>query len=390
MYIMTSRPRILVSVQAPFRGVTSVDKRLSEMIDILFLLTIDLHVILSRQRWTIGNSKVVIMLVVKDYMVNLLMKMTRWMTSEKERLEVIRNIRSRKTIRSETTIISEKTIESEKNRLKVKRPFEESLNVEENMGFDLDVIPYHIREHPLYQRVAREAFKNFMIKGIDDEFNFLPKEPTDDPGTGSLFISINIETPATVVEPLNTVDPSHFSENMADSEDSPSTNKDVVLVSAFVAENTKDQKVTIPLKTSGKRKQTAPTPSTRTTRQKTQKHSTRGSKAASLRIFVVCADFPKAKELKDAKDYHWVVSHVTPPSWKVRADCDAIQERGKIKDRGYVEFEAKCNATLEDLEKNPLVLDLREEIKTLQGQVDKMHGEYNRLVLEEKKWFKYE
>ncbi|GKG34340.1 hypothetical protein Tco_0437036, partial [Tanacetum coccineum] len=70
-------------------------------------------------------------------------------------------------------------------------------------------------------------------------------------------------------------------QNMADSEDSPSTNKDVVLVSAFVAEKTKDQKVTIPLKTSGKRKQTAPTPSTRTTRQKTQKHSTRGSKAAS-------------------------------------------------------------------------------------------------------------
>ncbi|GJS09221.1 hypothetical protein Tco_0366017 [Tanacetum coccineum] len=34
-----------------------VDKRLSEMIDISFALTVDVHVILSRQRWTIGNSK---------------------------------------------------------------------------------------------------------------------------------------------------------------------------------------------------------------------------------------------------------------------------------------------------------------------------------------------
>ncbi|GJY21369.1 hypothetical protein Tco_0393935 [Tanacetum coccineum] len=34
-----------------------VDKRLSEMIDISYALTIDVHVILSRQRWTIENSK---------------------------------------------------------------------------------------------------------------------------------------------------------------------------------------------------------------------------------------------------------------------------------------------------------------------------------------------
>ncbi|GKF68724.1 hypothetical protein Tco_0198403, partial [Tanacetum coccineum] len=35
-----------------------VDKRLSEMIDISFALTVNVHVILSRQRWMIGNSKV--------------------------------------------------------------------------------------------------------------------------------------------------------------------------------------------------------------------------------------------------------------------------------------------------------------------------------------------
>ncbi|GJZ15905.1 hypothetical protein Tco_0551582 [Tanacetum coccineum] len=35
-----------------------IDKRLSEMIDISFALTINVQVILLRQRWRIGNSKV--------------------------------------------------------------------------------------------------------------------------------------------------------------------------------------------------------------------------------------------------------------------------------------------------------------------------------------------
>ncbi|GJX23867.1 hypothetical protein Tco_0228312 [Tanacetum coccineum] len=39
--------------------------------------------------------------------------------------------------------------------------------------------------------------------------------------------------------------------------------------------------------------------------------------------------------------------------------------------------------------KNPLVLDMRSEIKTLQGKVDKLHGMHRRLVLEDKKWITY-
>ncbi|GKC36725.1 hypothetical protein Tco_1049109, partial [Tanacetum coccineum] len=50
----------------------------------------------------------------------------------------------------------------------------------------------------------------------------------------------------------------------------------------------------------------------------------------------------------------------------------------------------KCKEALQDLDKNPLVLDMHAEIKTLQGQVDRLHSEYNRLVLEEKKWINYE
>ncbi|GJY48310.1 hypothetical protein Tco_0438266 [Tanacetum coccineum] len=77
-------------------------------------------------------------------------------------------------------------------------------------------------ENILYTNVWPEmAFRNFMIEEIDGEFRFLPKEPTAGVERIPPFISINIETTATFVEPLNTADPSQFIENMANSEYSP-------------------------------------------------------------------------------------------------------------------------------------------------------------------------
>ncbi|GKA28868.1 hypothetical protein Tco_0715113 [Tanacetum coccineum] len=74
-------------------------------------------------------------------------------------------------------------------------------------------------------------------------------------------------------------------------------------------------------------------------------------------------EFPSAKELKDATNYHWVISHVTPPFWK--ASCDTNREREIKKDKAYAE-----------LDKN--------------SQVNGLHSEYSRLILEEKKWINYE
>nr|GEW32216.1 ribonuclease H-like domain-containing protein [Tanacetum cinerariifolium] len=115
-------------------------------------------------------------------------------------------------------------------------------------------------------------------------------------------------------------------------------------------------------------------------------------------------------ELKDATDCHWVIAHVTPPSWKqylreisieqlcdihdkayirqavlgnvlngriqelifvlhkARVSCDTIREREIKKDKAYAELEKKCNEPLQDLYKNPLVYDMRSEIDTLQSQ----------------------
>ncbi|GJS70475.1 hypothetical protein Tco_0703316 [Tanacetum coccineum] len=101
-------------------------------------------------------------------------------------------------------------------------------------------------------------------------------------------------------------------------------------------------------------------------------------------------EFPSAKELRDATDCHWVVAHVTHPSWKQRLReisiehlCD-IHDRAYMrqavldnldKDRAYAELERKCNKALQDLDKNPLVSDMHAEIKVLQGQVDSPHSD---------------
>ncbi|GJT09984.1 hypothetical protein Tco_0857026 [Tanacetum coccineum] len=123
-------------------------------------------------------------------------------------------------------------------------------------------------------------------------------------------------------------------------------------------------------------------------------------------------------------DCHWVVAHVTPPSWKehlreisikqlcdihdraymrqvvldnvlnsrtlelisalykVIASYDAIRARELEKDRAYAELERKCNEALLDLTKNPLVADLRTEIETLQRRVDGLHSKCTRLEMD--------
>ncbi|GKC68041.1 hypothetical protein Tco_1100639 [Tanacetum coccineum] len=143
-------------------------------------------------------------------------------------------------------------------------------------------------------------------------------------------------------------------------------------------------------------------------------------------------EFPFAKELKDATDCHWVVAYVIPPYWKqylreisieqlcdihdkaylrqavldnvlngrtrkliyalhkARASCDTIREREIQKYKAYAELEKKCNEALQDLDKTPLVSDMRAEIETLQSRVNDLHNEYSRLILEEKNLINYE
>ncbi|GJZ06388.1 hypothetical protein Tco_0540181 [Tanacetum coccineum] len=222
-------------------------------------------------------------------------------------------------------------------------------------------------------------------------------------------MSGNNETPVINAEPLTSVPPSQFAENTTDSDDAPSEKDKVILVGGVVVDKVKNRKVSTSSKVAGKRKQIAKS-SGREPRQKARKVPPQASKASGDPSDPLDVDsdpdireFPSAKELKDSADCHWVVAHVTPPLWKqnlkeisleklcdihdkayMRDTCDVIRERERDKDKAYTELEVKCNDALQDLDKNPLVLDMCAEIETWQGQVNRLHGEYSILVLKDK------
>ncbi|GJR58544.1 putative ribonuclease H-like domain-containing protein [Tanacetum coccineum] len=170
-------------------------------------------------------------------------------------------------------------------------------------------------------------------------------------------------------------------ENMADLDDTPSEKDEVVLIDRSVAEKAKNRKVSASSKVASKRKQTASESSGRETRQKTHKVPPQANKAVGEHSDPLDFDiFPSAKELKDFADCHWVVAHVVLDNFmnrrthellstlsEARAAYDAIREREKEKDKAYAKLEAKCNDPQQDLEKNPPILDLCVEIRTLQG-----------------------
>ncbi|GKC09735.1 hypothetical protein Tco_1001345 [Tanacetum coccineum] len=234
-----------------------------------------------------------------------------------------------------------------------------------------------------------------MLQVLTMQIIFLSEGGLDKENSPSTT-SVNNETLAIDAEPITAIHPSDFAKNIGDYDDAPSERDERDLAEKPEGCRPKKVKLTVMDNDPG------------------------------------IHEFLSAKELKDSIDCHWVVAHVTPPSWKqhmkkicleklydihdraymrqvvldntlssrtyklifalskARASCDAIQEREVAKDKVYAELERKCNEALQDLEKNLIVLDMRSEIETLQGQVDKLHSEYSRLILEEKKWVNYE
>nr|GEW04942.1 hypothetical protein [Tanacetum cinerariifolium] len=224
---------------------------------------------------------------------------------------------------------------------------------------------------------------------IDGEFKFQPKGCIDDNQCSPSSKFVNNEASVIDVNPLTSVHPSNFVEDVADSNDASTGDNKNPLVRKIAAQP---------------------------------------SKVASEAFDSIDDDsdhdiheFLSAKEVKDSADCHWVVAHVTPPSWKkhlhqisikqlcdiydraymhqvvldnmlnsrtrelisalykATASCDAIRARELKKDIAYAELEKKCNEALLDMDKNPLVADMGTEIETLHGRVDGLYNECTRL-----------
>ncbi|GKA53968.1 hypothetical protein Tco_0752917, partial [Tanacetum coccineum] len=111
--------------------------------------------------------------------------------------------------------------------------------------------------------------------------------------------------------------------------------------------------------------------------------------------------FPNTKELSNALDCHILVEQVTYPSWTGFLNNMSLEKLCDLHEKSYTrqammdnyyngrvheELKVKCDSVLVDLENNHLVHDLRDKIKSLEGQLEVHKSEYGRLLLEEKKW----
>ncbi|GJY04138.1 hypothetical protein Tco_0370078 [Tanacetum coccineum] len=288
--------------------------------------------------------------------------------------------------------------------------------------------------------------KNHVIyhrgQGVDGEFNFLPEGGLDENRISTK--SVNNEAPMINTYPIFAMHPSNIAKNIVDSHNISSDEGGLSPIGPdaplYLEEGKRSTVV-------GKRKVAFGShgegPHRKARKVPAQASKVAGDASSPLNVDSdsnihgkldpsTLRKFPSAKELKDATDFHWVIAHVTPPSWKqhlreisikqlcdihdkaymrqavldnvlngktrelisalhkARASCDTMWEKEIKKDKAYAELEKKCNEALQDLDKNPLISDMRAEIETLQSHVNGLHSEYSRLILEEKKWINYE
>ncbi|GJV22632.1 hypothetical protein Tco_1375327 [Tanacetum coccineum] len=242
-------------------------------------------------------------------------------------------------------------------------------------------------------------FRSFMVQGVDGEFNFLPEGGLDE--NRSSTKSVNNEALVINAEPISAVHPLDIAQNIMDSRNTSFKEGRLSLI---------DPDAPSYLEV-GKRSKVAEkgrlllVPIERILIGRLGKFMLKQVRflvtllLPLMLIVTLIYMFPSAKELKDATDFHWVVAHVTLPSWKQNLRGISIEQLCDIhdkdymrqaKDKSYAELEKKFNEALQDLDKNPLVSDMRAEIKTLQSQVNDLYSKYSRLILKEKKWINYE
>ncbi|GJR93357.1 hypothetical protein Tco_0265531 [Tanacetum coccineum] len=141
-------------------------------------------------------------------------------------------------------------------------------------------------------------FRSFIAQGIDGEFYFVPEGGVDENQGSPSVKSVNNKVPVINVDPLSSVPPMTAIEDVADS-DNLSYEEDILPpVGPSMHPHPEAGKT---LKALGKRK-----------------------------------SFLLAKELKDTTDFHWVVAHVTLPSWKQHLREISIEQLCDIHDRAYM------------------------------------------------------
>ncbi|GKF74821.1 hypothetical protein Tco_0224265, partial [Tanacetum coccineum] len=169
-------------------------------------------------------------------------------------------------------------------------------------------------------------FRSFIVVGIDGEFHFeLEGGFADGKGNSPSNRSVNNETPVIDVAPLNYAPHSHIAENVKDS-DGVYSGGDILGEAARLRKSSMVM---------GKRKHaTSPDPDIYDNFY-TFSASFILSMCGSKLIFVF-PEFSFAKEVKDSAYCHFVVAHVTPPSWKQHLRDISLEKLCDIHDMDYM------------------------------------------------------
>nr|GEX35709.1 hypothetical protein [Tanacetum cinerariifolium] len=221
---------------------------------------------------------------------------------------------------------------------------------------------YSPKRPVIYHRGQEMDFRSFMIQGVDGEFNFLPEGGFEDNQGYFSTKSVNNETHILDAEPISVVLPANVADNIIDS---CNTSFDDELhpvhppTSSFPEVGEKSKVV-------GKRKLVV---------DALRDGSHRRARRAPVQASKVTGDASTPLDVDSDPDIH---GHPVMPF-----------EREVKRDKAYDELEKKCNEALQDLDKNPFVSDMRSVIETLEGQVNGLHNEYGRLLIEERKWANY-
>ncbi|GJT35973.1 hypothetical protein Tco_0926392 [Tanacetum coccineum] len=247
-------------------------------------------------------------------------------------------------------------------------------------------------------------FRSFMIQGVDGEFNFLPGRGLDEGQDSPFMKSMNNRSLVVDADPISVVHPSAFAKNIIYSDNASHENDDLTPVDLS---KPYDLKIGNTSKAAGKRKRDVGS-HREDSRQRTQKVPPQASKVVGDASTPLDVDkFPFAKELRDATDCHWVVAHVTPPSWKQHLKEISLEQLYDIHDSAYM-----CQAILDNMlnsRTRELISSLhkakascdairKREVKKDKAyaeleknwRVNGLHNEYSRLMLEEKKLANYE
>ncbi|GJX52148.1 reverse transcriptase domain-containing protein [Tanacetum coccineum] len=229
---------------------------------------------------------------------------------------------------------------------------------------------HSLKKPGIYHWGHEMHFRSFMLGGVDDELNFLLAKGASEGRNSPSTKSVSNNAPMIDATPLSSVYPSNVAKNVADSDDPSYGEDEQTLIGPSLSPHPE-----------------VPTRASKVTGE--------ASTPLDVDSDSDIHEFPSIKELKDATDCHWVVAHVTPPSWKQHLREISIENLCDIHDKAYMRqaildnvLKSSTRELISALHKAKTSYDAirARELNKDRAYAERERNEYSRIILEEKKW----